>query len=285
MLTLHTLRTLYRPLTSRPFLADSTYMEYAPCGALKPYIACFWGSDIPAADKEYKEVIENRQSVLVIPDTCLDIIIEINHTRQKVSGRLCGIMDHPFMVAQDKQCDHISSVAIRFYFWAVSLFLDLNMRDVYNEVLDLDLILPGCLCDFEALFYLPKQKDQIVWMEDYLLKRFHENRSNSNLYNSIYHILNNCGRTTVKEICEYSCISQRQMERLFQRDIGISVKRTANLVRYQKVWRELALHENFQIQEAVYRYGYADQSHLLNEFKKFHGVTLKEAKKIALSSQ
>lgn len=56
------------------------------------------------------------------------------------------------------------------------------------------------------------------------------------------------------------------------------MKRTASLVRYQNVWREIVGQKEFRIQDAVYRYGYSDQSHLLNEFRRFHGVWPDQAK-------
>ena len=76
--------TRYRPLTSRPFLRDDSYTEYAPCPALRPYIACFWAM----------EGSGKGGAVRVIPDTCMDIIIEINHSRQTVKTRLCGLQDY-----------------------------------------------------------------------------------------------------------------------------------------------------------------------------------------------
>ncbi|MEY8531996.1 helix-turn-helix domain-containing protein [Blautia pseudococcoides] len=68
------------------------------------------------------------------------------------------------------------------------------------------------------------------------------------------------GNISVKEICEYSCVSQRQMERLFLQNIGMSIKRTAGLIRYQNVWRDVVKQERFDVQDAVYRYGFSDQS-------------------------
>ncbi len=42
-----------------------------------------------------------------------------------------------------------------------------------------------------------------------------------------------------KKVCEYTSMCQRQMERLFMQNIGISIKRTADLVRYQNVLQDL----------------------------------------------
>ena len=85
----------------------------------------------------------------------------------------------------------------------------------------------------------------------------------------------------MKEICEYSCVSQRQMERLFLKEVGLPIKRIAGMVRYQNVWREMVSSKEFNIQDAVYRYGYTDQAHLLKEFRRFHGMAPEEARRIA----
>lgn len=279
MLSFH---TRYRPLTSRPFLSNASYREYAPCSALRPYVACFWG--IESGEAKGNEEAEVQQ-VLVIPDTCMDIIIEINHSRQQITSRLCGIQDSPMYVEQRRGHEEVTSFAVRFHFWAASLFLKLNMRDMCNQVLDLEPILPECGRELQRLFYLDSMREKIAWMEDYLLKRVDEINGNPNLYNSIDHILTTSGRASVKEICQYSCVSQRQLERLFQREIGISIKRTASLVRYQNVWRDMVRLSSFDVQDAVYQYGYADQPHLLNEFKRFHGTTPDQARQIALANR
>ncbi len=71
-------------MTSRPFLSDGRYREYRPCELLRPYILCYWTmEDEVTPDKSGSEA---NTPVLVIPDTCADIIIRINHTRQEISG-------------------------------------------------------------------------------------------------------------------------------------------------------------------------------------------------------
>lgn len=64
-----------------------------------------------------------------------------------------------------------------------------------------------------------------------------------------------------------------------------SAERIAWMERYQHVWWDMVNSEKFSIQEAVTRYGYADQAHLLNEFKRFHGMTPREAMQIVLENR
>lgn len=122
-------------------------------------------------------------------------------------------------------------------------------------------------------------------MERYLLGKLTERESCAALYNSIDRIIETAGRASLKEICEYSCVGQRQVQRLFNKKIGLSAKRISCLVRYQHVWWDMVNSEKFSIPEAVTRYGYADQAHLLNEFKRFHGMTPREAMQIVLENR
>ena len=53
-------------------------------------------------------------------------------------------------------------------------------------------------------------------------------------------------------------------------------------MRYQSLWRELVTAPNFSVLDAVERYGYTDQSHLLRDFRKYHGISLTVAQQKAV---
>ena len=76
---------------------------------------------------------------------------------------------------------------------------------------------------------------------------------------------------------------ERQLERLFKNTVSLSPKKFSSLVRYQSLWQDVCRSENFDIQDAVFKYGYFDQPHLLNDFKKFHGMSFSDAVNSALS--
>lgn len=267
--------TQFCPLTSRPFLKKKIYEEIAPCDALRPYVACFWSAE--RAGQDGADGI-----VRVIPDACVDIIIEINHSGQKISSRLCGLQDGPFIAGQRGRDEDVTQFAVRFYFWAVHLFFRLDLDGLFNRMVDFELIESGIGHKFQELFSMGTVAERIAWMETYLLRKLDSTGYNPNLYNAIDCMLKSRGSANVRDICACSSVSQRQMERLFKQDIGISMKRMSSLVRYQNVWREVAAQERFAVQEAVYRYGYSDQAHLLNEFKRFHGLWPDQARCAAL---
>lgn len=53
------------------------------------------------------------------------------------------------------------------------------------------------------------------------------------------------------------------------------------MVRYQCLWQDALFSPSFCIQDAVYRYGYTDQSHLLRQFRAYHGLPLGRALALA----
>ena len=268
----------YRPLTSRPFLSNPAYQEYQPGPLLSPFISCYWS-------EEAKEISETGKEVLVIPDSCMDIIVHINYTTQKISGFLCCMNDQPFISASHANEELVSVFAIRFYFWSAHLFFNLDFKHIKNQRIDLQDLGWEWNHLFEPFFYMDTVEEKIRRSEQFLLKKIDAINQNHNLFHSFHQIISGNGRNTVKEICDSCCVSQRQLERQFLQTVGLPMKRVSNLVRYQNVWRDMMFSKDFNIQDAVYRYGYADQSHLLKEFKRFHGVTPEEARKIADQSR
>lgn len=270
---------IYRPLTSRPFLSNRLYKEYRPCVRLEPYVSCYW-----MMEEEGKMAEEENAGagIPIIPDTCVDVIVRVNHTKQKVTGYLCGLQDRPFSSTGRGQKDVVTSFAVRFYFWSAGLFFRLNWKEASNGQLELEALGKEWERLFAPFLSMTDMAERIAAVEAFLLKKLEEAAGNPALLNAVHQMLVSSGRTAVKEVCEYCCVSQRQMERLFLREVGLPLKRIAGLIRYQNVWRDLVTAERFDIHGAVYRYGYTDQAHLLKEFKKFHGMTPEEARAFAL---
>ena len=268
--------TVYRPLTARPFLSGRTYREYRPDSRLSPYIACYWTSE-----EDMSMSGKAQDKVPVIPDTCMDIIVRVDHSGRTISGYLCGIQDRPFFTGQGSSDENVTCFAIRFHFWSAHLFINIDFKESRNKSLELDVLGKEWNRVFEQFFYIRNISGRIALVEAFLSAKLSGLELNPGLFNSVPRILAFAGREPVKEICGYSCVSQRQLERLFSQDIGLPLKRLSSIVRYQNVWRDMVVNPNFDIQDAVFRYGYSDQAHLQNEFKRFHGMTPKEARRIA----
>ena len=273
------LNNIYQPITAQPFLIDETYIEIQPCEALKPYVRCFWGTPKPLTGVSSIPV----KNKLVIPDTCMDIIIEIDMSNNGLTALFAGISDNTFEDVPLTANPRVSCFAIRFYSWAIPLFSNESSRNTLNAFAEADAYFNNFKNELQDIMLSnPTITDRVRKVEQFLLKKLNLNKQNNNVMNAIYKVLESKGTSSISDISGYSSISQRQLERLFLAYLGVSPKKFSSLVRYQYLWSDILSNKSFNIQDGVCKYGYTDQSHLLNDFKKFHTLSPADARKLAL---
>lgn len=270
---------MYQSITACPFRCNENYMEVQPSLALRPYIRCFWGTRKPRRQRKVDKISKE----LVIPDTCMDIIFNINYTENKINGHFCGINDTAFETEQKNDKEEIvSTFGIRFYAWSASLFAKESMKEVKNKAFDAGYHFERIKKEIEPLLFdVTRLDERIAIAEKVLMQELQEEKMNSIVADAVYEILKSKGSLDVLQLSKEIHISTRQLERLCNTYMGISPKKLSSLIRYQYLWNEIAFHPNFQVLDAVERFGYVDQSHLLYEFKKYHQMLPSEAKEYA----
>lgn len=271
------LSNIFKPITANVLNKSDTYTEIEPCIALRPYIRCFWGSTVPYRSKE--SASSNNEKTLVIPDCCMDIIFDINYSSNNVENLFCSINDAPFYTEEAKQSAMVSTFGIRFNFWAVHLFVDSNLPKACNEFAAVDEYFGKLKNEIENIVLeYPKIEERVFYVENLLLRKLYtKSIVNNNLLNGIHCILKTKGMVSICEASQYTSISSRQLERIFKEYIGITPKKCASLVRYQNIWKDLILNKYCTTSDIAYNYGYSDQAHMINDFKKYHGSTPMEA--------
>lgn len=277
------LSQLYQPITAKP----SDTNEFLPCKALQPYIRCFWGSESPTLISEERPFQADKHTIaeIIIPDTCMDIIWELDQANGYPDIYFCGINDTPFEVRKDNGGSRKSRFAIRFHFWAVHFFADHHLRDVLNVSTHVEDYFSSFRKDLgDLLSETSSMSERIALAEVFLLRRLEKvTRTSDSLMNAVHTIIKRKGVVPVEDLEFSSGLSRRQLERLFQEYIGVGPKKTADLVRFQNVWQDLYYNtsKNSSVQDIVFAYRYSHQSHLINSFKKFAGRTPMEALKNA----
>jgi len=266
----------YHPITGDPFRMDETYRELPPCKALEPYIRCFWGTQQPVTSSPAAQTL--TAPGLVIPDTCMDIIFEVNYTQNRISSAFCTLDEQSYRTGGECCVDTTATFAIRFYAWTASLFADWDFTGRKNAVFDpAEMFRPLVKALEPCLFDEPSLAGKAKAAEVFLLERLHSLRPNPDLLNAVHHLLSTNGRARISDLTGYASVSPRRMERLFQSHMGISPKSFASLARYQLLWQEMAFHPQLSTLDAVEKYGYSDQAHLLHDFKRRHLMTPREA--------
>ena len=84
-------------------------------------------------------------------------------------------------------------------------------------------------------------------------------------------ILGRRGRIQVPALAKQACMSPRQFERRFNREIGLPPKLYARIARFESALESKALSSDESWTEITNRLGYFDQMHLIKDFKEFSG--------------
>ncbi len=238
----------YTPILSTPF-GRKGYRETAPCAALAPFVRCFWADDHTSA-----------REILVIPDTCMDIILEIGK-----GGFFCG-MDEGSFYSVDRGTEMFG---IRFYAWTARLFSKRDFSKTAGGRFELGELFDGA----EELISVTERansfKERAAAAEKWLSERLCGIRPDSDLLNAAELIIAKHGAVRISDLSMHTAVSARTLERLFLKNMGVSPKAFSSLVRYQLLWQDM-LRPDFNVTDAVEKFGYSDQAHLLNDFRQRH---------------
>jgi len=258
------LRNLYVPLIAGN--RNYTYIERGANTALAPYVRCYW----------YCESIPEEYDSLVIPDTCVDIIFTVNR-EGSITTTFCGVNDKPEVGHTAAFLTERKVFAVRFYVWSFSILTGDTLQNTRNLYLDADIYMSYYVNEIKNNICIDSEFDEFINISNkILIKQIKEKFIDSNFMNALYHVLKSKGNIRIDTLADQCFIGKRQLERLFRTRMDLSPKQFTNLIRYQNAWRGILLSQD--INELVLQLGYSDQSHLLREFKNYHGITPYEAK-------
>jgi AraC-like DNA-binding protein len=82
-------------------------------------------------------------------------------------------------------------------------------------------------------------------------------------------VLERRGQISVSELCSYSGLGERTLERTFQRFVGLPPKTFARIIRFQHLVRRIETADSNRLLETALDFGYYDQSHMIREFREF----------------
>ena len=256
------------PIAAQGFAFSDEYSERPPNPALAPFVRCFWGS-------KCARVAEDRRS-RVIPDMCMDLVFEINYSRNQIFSHFCAIDDAPSFSVCRRPGEISAQFGIRFYAWTAICFSDAPLSDSRTAGGDPERYFKPIV---RALLPLLWAEDTLSarakCAESVLRRHFYPDRLSPAIQNAIYEMATCTGHVDISAFAKAACVGNRHLERLFHSAAGASPKLIAQLVRHQRVYQDI-LFGRFNALDAVARYGYSDQSHLLRDFRRFHGALPRE---------
>ena len=116
-------------------------------------------------------------------------------------------------------------------------------------------------------------------VETYLLNLLKTNFSDFE-FRRINHIVElikkTFGNINISQMASEACLCRKQFERIFVEHIGISPKQYLKIIRFQFAIFQKQQNTNMNLLDLSYGSGYYDQSHFINDFKSFCGLTPKQ---------
>lgn len=140
---------------------------------------------------------------------------------------------------------------------------------------------------FESDYFLDKEKcfiveqlneadsfeDMVAVLQKWLLGKLNHLKKELPIDKALPYIIKNGTLHDITDVASASCVSIRQLERLYQERIGLTPQFYARLVRFTKAWIIKENNPAINWTNLTYECGYFDQMHLIRDFKEFAGVT------------
>ena len=237
--------------------APSDYREFLPPVALREHVLCLWTQSMQRSDQAYAH--------RVLPDACVDLVF--------FQGQLPAVIG-PWtesFIAQLAPGTRITGV--RFHPGKAAAILGLPASELINQQAALGDIWRTAVRDpFAAIGDLGSFRASRVALEAALLRHLRNAATpDSTAMAAIQWIARRPG-ARIEELSQLAGISGRQMQRRFSAAVGYGPKMFQSVLRFQRL---LYLASNgagqASLADLAARAGYADQSHMNREVRRFAG--------------
>ena len=232
-------------------------IEIKPIAALQPYVRCFWVCERDKWDRVSR----------VIPDCCADIIIDVDNNGAGFVG----------MCLDSFTATHVNAIfGIRFYAWAVPQFVRVNAAQLFNAVINPQNLFSNFNEFKDRIIAAKSTAERVELSQRYLISLLDE-RCDNDVMNCLYATIVHNGNISVRDLSGSVAVCRRTLERKYMQSIGVSPKTITEMLRYQLLWQD-CIKSNFNALDCVEKFGYYDQAHMYNDFKRYHGIGLSEAR-------
>lgn len=238
-----------------------------PSEELKDIVECYWSI-------MEGEVAPSEQKI--IPDGFPEIIFHFGDPYKIKIGRrwklqseslLAGQITGHFYLQNTGQSDILG---IKFKPAALTHLFNISMHELTNHVVDLNSKISKESIDVATLSLFNEGAVRIEIIENALKKLPTRNLKDTPIEKAVECILSHKGMTSVTELCDITGISERQLERIFKKYIGVPPKFYARIIRFSHIF-ELVKDQKLTGSELVVAAGFYDQSHFIKNFQAFTG--------------
>lgn len=251
------------------------YVEILPCPALRDYIECFW--------YEIKVGVSATKHDFILPDGCYDLVFvsgegykrvslsNPNETKDIKRAIVAGQRKKAFKLIEPQ--DGGVDIGARFKPMGLFPFVNINLRELYNDVISLSLIFGNEVEVFEESISEKKNiQDKIDEMEKFLLSRLsYVVKPNSLVVKAIMLAQKSHGNIKVSELIRILGVSKSTLENYFIQWTGLTPKEFLKIWRFNYIFYFKKKNPDVSLTQLGLNAGYYDQAHFIKDFRFFTG--------------
>ncbi|GAB3276547.1 hypothetical protein GCM10027347_50130 [Larkinella harenae] len=247
------------------------YHVLAPPAVLQRHVRYFWIYELNSHHQEVAiESFADRYPRLIYQDIENFAPIKTESGQALPATYLSGIDIQKTTYTVGGQYAH---VGVSFYPHALHSLFRIDAHELVNELPDLCDLHPTNLND--RLNIAANHYERVVILSHYLIEKLNKQVTvNALVQQSLWHAPME-QYWSVQQLLKQHSVSERQLERLFKRSVGVSPKTYLRLTRFEQALHRLKgmVVDSLDI---VCDLGYSDHSHFIREFKEFSGFTPKQ---------
>jgi AraC-like DNA-binding protein len=228
----------------------------------------------------------NETELYVIPDGCVDFVLTASD-RSGFGGHLSGAMEAAMTVVPEPNA---TLLGVRFRPGGAMRFIRRPLTDLRGGAADLaDVFGAGAAELYDRLQQISGGVRERVRVLDEALQQWLAIASDAPfdpvVANVLHDIYRTSGNVTLHDAAARQAVSSRHLLRRFAAWTGHSPKMFCRVIRFQRAVNTIVrANGNVRGTELAYGSGYADQAHLVREFRALSGMTPQLYAKLAAMS-
>lgn len=243
------------------------FTRITPDPDLRQFIECYWMMQSDDAEPRIEKII---------PDGFTELIFNYGDLYQAKMNGEWHLQSANLLAGQLRSYFYLqntgvtASVAVKLKPAALTQLYGIQMDQYLDKIVDLDTFPHPDLSRLKEVFLPFDTEDRLKQLMDNYFLNLAQRAASNPIKPALDLIFESNGIVSVAELRLAVECSERQLERLFKKFIGLSPKYYARIIRFNYIF-QLLNSGTTSWADLVYQSGYYDQSHFIRNFKAFTG--------------